>query len=107
MNVIKIQEITSGKGFNPNEIINSTLDITEKSLLLLNNESTEKLDELIREALESNVKIIITSENCSISNDKVIKVKNYDSVFTDFLNKICPDFQRKNYYGITGTNRKN
>ena len=106
MNLIEIQEITSGKGFNPNEIINSTLDITENSLLLLNNESTERLDELIREALESNVRIIITSENCSISNDKVVKVKNYDGVFTDFLHKISPDFQRKNYYGITGTNGK-
>jgi UDP-N-acetylmuramyl-tripeptide synthetase len=106
MNSLNIDELFLSKNINSNEIINSTLDISKNSILFLNNKSLEKLDKLIREALDSEVKIIVTKEDCSISNDKIIKVKNYDEIFKDVLQKICPNYENKNYYGITGTNGK-
>jgi len=106
MNSLNIKELIYSKEFIDSEIINSTLDISKNSILLLTNQSSEKLDRLISEALEKNVKRILTSENSSISNKKIIKVKNYDEIFIDLLNQICPNFINKNYYGITGTNGK-
>ena len=106
MSTLSIEDLISRKDFNSNEIINSTLDISENSILLLNNKSLEKLNKLISESLEHKLKAIITTEDCSISNEKIIKVKNYDEVYWDLLDKICPDFQNKTFYGITGTNGK-
>ena len=106
MSSLSIEDLTSRKDFDSNEIINSTLDISENSILLLNNKSLEKLNKLISESLEHKLKAIITTEDCSISNEKIIKVKNYDEVYWDLLDKICPDFQNKTFYGITGTNGK-
>jgi len=106
MSTLSIEDLISRKDFNSNEIINSTLDISENSILLLNNKSVEKLNKLISESLDHELKAIITTEDCSISDEKIIKVKNYDEVFWDLLDKICPDFQNKTFYGITGTNGK-
>jgi len=106
MSTLSIEDLISRKDFNSNEIINSTLDISENSILLLNNKSLEKLNKLISESLEHKLKAIITTEDCSISNEKIIKVKNYDEVYWDLLDKICPNFQNKTFYGITGTNGK-
>ena len=106
MSTLSIEDLISRKDFNSNEIINSTLDISENAILLLNNKSLEKLNKLISESLEHELKAIITTEDCSISDEKIIKVKNYDEVYWDLLDKICPDFQNKTFYGITGTNGK-
>ena len=106
MSILSIEDLISRKDFNSNEIINSTLDISENSILLLNNKSLEKLNKLISESLEHELKAIITTEDCSISDEKIIKVKNYDEVCWDLLDKICPNFQNKTFYGITGTNGK-
>ena len=106
MNSLNIEEIISSKEFNSNKIINSTLDVTDNSILFINNQSSERLNQLITGVIDRKVKVIITSENCSISNDKIKKINNYEEVFNDMLQKICPDFQNKNYYGITGTNGK-
>ena len=106
MNSLNYEELSSSKEFNSSEIINSTLDIFENSILFLNNKSVEKLDTLVKEALDSNVNAIVTSKDCFISNDKIIKVEDYDEVFKNLLQKICPNFQNKIFYGITGTNGK-
>jgi len=106
MNSLNIEEIISSKDFDSNEIINSTLDISENSILFLNNESPERLNELITGIVDKKLKIIVTSQNCSISNNKIIKIKNYDEIFNKVLQKICPNYLSKNYYGITGTNGK-
>ena len=106
MKNLNIEEIISSKNINSNDIINSTVDISNNSILFINNQSLQKLDKLIREALDIGVKAIVTKEDSSISNDKIIKVKNYDEIFNDVLKKICPNYKNKNYYGITGTNGK-
>ena len=106
MSTLSIEDLISRKDFNSNKIINSTLDISENAILLLNNKSLEKLNKLISESLEHKLKAIITTEDCSISDEKIIKVKNYDEVCWDLLDKVCPNFQNKTFYGITGTNGK-
>ena len=100
------EELTLIKNTNSNEIINSTLDITDKSVLIVNHQSSEKLDQLITKALDKKLKKIITSEKCSISNKKIIKVKNYENIFNEVMLTICPNYHNKNFYGITGTNGK-
>ena len=106
MKTLNIEEIISSRNINSNEIINSTVDISKNSILFINNQSLEKLDKLIREALEMDVKAIVTKEDCTVSNDKIIKVKNYDEIFKNVLQKICPNYEKRNFYGITGTNGK-
>tara|TARA_B100001250_G_scaffold271823_1_gene234711 strand:- start:8411 stop:9826 length:1416 start_codon:yes stop_codon:yes gene_type:complete len=106
MNSLNIEGLTDSKEFEANEIVNSTLDVTDNSILFLNNKSSEKLDKFISGVLEKDLKKIVTSENCSISSEKIIKVKNYDEVFNKVLEKICPNYLNKNYYGLTGTNGK-
>ncbi|MFL2694114.1 MAG: Mur ligase family protein [Candidatus Actinomarina sp.] len=106
MTLMNDEEIALIEDTNSNEIINSTLDITDKSVLIINNHSSEKLDKLITKALDKKLKKIITSENCSISNKKIIKVKNYEHIFNEAMIKICPNYHNKNFYGITGTNGK-
>ena len=97
MNSLNIEGLTDSEDFEANEIVNSTLDISDSSILFLNNKSSEKLDEYISGVLEKDFKKIVTSENCSISNEKIIKVKNYDEVFNKALEKICPNYLNKNY----------
>ena len=75
MNTLNNDELSLIKELNSNQIINSTLDITDNSVLFINNESKEKLEKYISEALDKNLQTIVTSENCSISNEKIIKVK--------------------------------
>ena len=106
MNTLNNDELSLIKELNPNQIINSTLDITDNSVLFINHESKEKLEKYISEALDKNLQTIVTSENCSISNEKIIKVKNYEEQYNEVLIKLCPGYQGKNFYGITGTNGK-
>ena len=106
MNTLNNDELSLIKELNSNQIINSTLDITDNSVLFINHESKEKLEKYISEALDKNLQTIVTSENCSISNEKIIKVKNYEEKYNEVLIKLCPGYQDKNFYGITGTNGK-
>ena len=94
------------KDFDYSCLVNSTLDIKEKSVLLINNNSEKRLNELIVDAINKNVKNIITSKKCTIVDKKIIRVENYERTFNDLLNKICKDFKTKKYFGITGTNGK-
>ena len=72
MNTLNNDELSLIKELNSNQIINSTLDITDNSVLFINHESKEKLEKYISEALDKNLQTIVTSENCSISNEKII-----------------------------------
>tara|TARA_B100000902_G_C27316791_1_gene921822 strand:+ start:1705 stop:3120 length:1416 start_codon:yes stop_codon:yes gene_type:complete len=101
-----IEELINDQSFRAEDLVNSTLDVSENTILIINNNSEKRLDELIEEALRKNVKKIITSENCSKQNNKIIKVKNYEEIINTLLLKISPSFLDKDYFGITGTNGK-
>ncbi len=94
------------KDFDYSNLVNSTLDIKENSVLLINNNSEKRLNELVLDAINKNVKNIITSRNCTVVREEIIKVENYEKTFNDLLYRICKDFETKRYYGITGTNGK-
>ncbi len=94
------------KDFDYRNLVNSTLDIKENSILIINNDSEKRLNELIIDAINKDVGKIITSKNCTLGDKEIIKVENYKETFKYLLLKICEDFQSKNYYGITGTNGK-
>ncbi len=106
MNSPYIEELINDQSFRAEDLVNSTLDVSENTILIINNNSEKRLDELIEEALRKNVKKIITSENCSKQNNKIIKVKNYEEIINTLLLKISPSFLDKDYFGITGTNGK-
>ena len=94
------------KDFDYSNLVNSTLDIKENSILLIDNDSEQRLNELILDAISKNVQNIITSKNCTLNDKEIIKVENYKKTFNKILLKICKNFQTKNYFGITGTNGK-
>ena len=106
MNYLRNEDFSIINKINSNDIVNSTLDVTDKSVLLINNYSKEKLDKLITEALNQDLKAIVTSNTCTLTNKKIIKVENYEKIFNETLMKLCPNYQEKNYFGITGTNGK-
>lgn len=87
-------------------IVNSTLDLKSGSILCIDNKDIEKLDYLIKEALNKDVYKILTSSKSKISDGKVYRFEDYEKVFEDILKNINPNFKNKTFFGITGTNGK-
>ena len=85
--------------------VNSSLDVEEGSVLFINHDDKDKLDKYVDESLKK-AKLVITSLNCSLNDEKLIKAKNYNEVYLDSYNYLCNDYESKNYFGITGTNGK-
>jgi len=88
------------------KVVNSTLDIEKDSILCIDLNNIEKLDNLILEGLKKGSKLILTSSKSTIKNDNVYRYENFDEVFFDILENLSPDYKSKNYFGITGTNGK-
>jgi len=88
------------------KIVNSTLDIEKDSILCIDLDNIEKLDALILEGLKKGSKLVLTSTNSTIENENVYRYENFDEVFYDILENLCPGYKSKNYFGITGTNGK-
>ena len=66
---------------NYKNVINSTLDLRPNSVLCINLKNQKKLEQLIESALKKGVDKIITSDKVTISDNKVIKFKDYEQVF--------------------------
>ncbi len=88
------------------KFVNSSKDVEHDSILFIDNVNVEKLNKYVKDALTKNVKKILTSEKCNINNEKILKVSNYEEVLNQAYNFICPDYEKKTYFGITGTNGK-
>ncbi len=88
------------------KIVNSTLDIEKDSILCIDLNNIEKLDTLILEGLKKGSKLVLTSANSTIENENVYRYDNFDEVFYDILENLCPGYKSKNFFGITGTNGK-
>ncbi len=91
---------------NYDHLVNSSLDVKEDSILIINNNNQELLDKYINDALKRNVKQIITSSKSRIEDTKILKFKNYEEVYDLVLENVYKDYKKLNYYGITGTNGK-
>lgn len=87
-------------------VVNHTLDVSSNSILSIDNGNKDKLNNYINLSLEKKPQLVITSNNCEINNEKVLRFENYEIVFNYILKKICKQYKDLNYFGITGTNGK-
>ncbi|MDA3012954.1 MAG: UDP-N-acetylmuramoyl-L-alanyl-D-glutamate--2,6-diaminopimelate ligase [Actinomycetota bacterium] len=91
---------------NYDNVVNSSLDVNNDSILIIDNDNSEKLNKYIDDALKKNVKQIITSDKTKIDNNKILKFSNYDQIFNIVLENIYKNYKKLKYLGITGTNGK-
>ena len=87
-------------------VVNSTLDIENDSILCIELNDAERLDNLILEGLKKGTKLVLTSNKSNIENESVYRYENFEEIFFDILKKLSPDYKSKYYLGITGTNGK-
>ena len=105
MNSLNLDDLKS-KDINYSKIVNHTIDVTLDSILCIDHEDKKKLDKYIELSLKQNPKYIITSNKTEIVNEKVLRFDQYDKIFNEILEKISPNFNNLDYFGITGTNGK-
>ena len=105
MNSLNFDDLKS-KDIDYSKIVNHTIDVTLDSILCIDHEDIKKLDKYIELSLKQNPKYIITSNKSEIVNDKVLKFEKYDKIFNQILQKIAPNFNNLDFFGITGTNGK-
>ena len=87
-------------------VVNSTLDIENDSILCIELNDVERLDSLILEGLKKGTKLVLTSTKSNIENESVYRYENFEEIFFDILKNLSPDYKSKYYFGITGTNGK-
>ena len=87
-------------------VVNSTLDIENDSILCIELNDTKRLDNLILEGLKKGTKLVLTSNKSNIENESVYRYENFEEIFFDILKNLSPDYKSKYYFGITGTNGK-
>ena len=87
-------------------VVNSTLDIENDSILCIELNDAERLDNLILEGLKKGTKLVLTSTKSTIENKSVYRYENFEEIFFDILKNLSPDYKSKYYFGITGTNGK-
>jgi uncharacterized UPF0146 family protein len=88
---------------NLDNLVNSTLDVFENCILIINLKNKEKLNEYVIESINKKAKLIITSTNCDVERENVIKFRNYEEVFNHVLVKMYPKYASVNFFGVTGT----
>lgn len=87
-------------------VVNSTLDIENDSILCIELNDAERLDNLILEGLKKGTKLVLTSNKSNIENESVYRYENFEEIFFDILKNLSPDYKSKYYFGVTGTNGK-
>ena len=105
MNSLNFDDLKS-KDIDYSKIVNHTIDVTLDSILCIDHEDKKKLDKYIELSLKQNPKYVITSNKSEIVNDKVLRFEQYDKIFNEILQKISPNFNNLDFFGITGTNGK-
>ena len=99
-------KILDDLNINYDNLVNSTLDVFNDCILIINSDNIEKLNNYVKEGLNKKPKYIITSINCQVESANIIKFKNYEDIFNHILKKMYPEYESKNFFGITGTNGK-
>ena len=99
-------KILDDLNINYDNLVNSTLDVFNDCILIINSDNIEKLNNYVKESLNKKPKYIITSINCQVESANVIKFKNYEDIFNHMLKKMYPEYESKNFFGLTGTNGK-
>ena len=84
------------------KVVNHTFDVVEGSILCINHDDNNKLNEYISSSLNENPKFVITSNKCDIQDEKVLIFEDYENIFDYILERISPNYKSLNYFGITG-----
>ena len=66
---------------NYSKVVNHTFDVVEGSILCIDHDDNNKLNEYISSSLNKNPKFVITSDKCDIQDEKVLRFKDYESIF--------------------------
>ena len=106
MDISKEIQIFNDLDINLDNLVNSTLDMFEDCILIINLNNKKKLDKYVTEAINKKAKLIITSINCNVESERVVKFENYEDVFNHVIKKMYPEYVDKNFFGLTGTNGK-
>ena len=93
MDTYKEIQIFDQLNVNFDNLVNSSLDVFEDCILIINMANKEKLNLYIQQSLIKKPKIIITSKNCDIDSENIIKFENYDEVFNHAIKKMFPEFR--------------
>ena len=105
MKSLNLDDLKS-KDIDYSKIVNHTIDVTLDSILCIDHDDKKKLDKYIELSLKKNPKYIITSNKSEILNERVLRFEQYDIIFNKILHEIAPNFNKLDYFGITGTNGK-
>ena len=106
MDISKEIQIFNDLDINLDNLVNSTLDVFEDCILIINLNNKKKLDKYVTEAINKKAKLIITSINCNVESERVVKFENFEDVFNHVIKKMYPEYVDKNFFGLTGTNGK-
>ena len=85
MDISKEIQIFNDLDINLDNLVNSTLDVFEDCVLIINLNNRTKLNKYVTEAINKKAKLIITSINCDIESEKVVKFENYEDVFNNLF----------------------
>ena len=88
------------------KLVNSTQDIYEGCVLIINLHDKNRLNEFVDDSLTKKVEMIITSTKCDIKSENIVKFKNFNEVYNHAVHKMLPNLNSINFFGITGTNGK-
>jgi len=94
------------KDLNFDLVVNSTIDVDKEKILIIDNKDQIKLDQYISEALQKKVTLVLTSNESKLEDKQIIKVKDFNDLMENILIEIYKDYQKLNYFAITGTNGK-
>ena len=85
MDISKEIQIFNDLDINLDNLVNSTLDVFEDCILIIDLNNRTKLNKYVTEAINKKAKLIITSINCDIESEKVVKFENYEDVFNNLF----------------------
>lgn len=97
MDISKEIQIFNDLDINLDNLVNSTLDVFEDCVLIINLNNRTKLNKYVTEAINKKAKLIITSINCDIESEKVVKFENYEDVFNHVIKKCTQNMWIKTF----------
>ena len=89
-------------------LVDSSLDIEPNDIVFIKTDNQKKITEYINESINKRASYVITSSevNRDEINDQIINTDKIDNLMRDMVSVRYPSYNRKNLYGITGTNGK-
>ena len=89
-------------------LVDSSLDVEPNDIVFIKTDNQKKITEYINESINKRASYVITSSevNRNEINDQIINTDKIDNLMRDMVSVRYPSYNRKNLYGITGTNGK-